>query len=57
MILVIVNCLTKMIYYKLVKTTIDVASLAKIIINMVVKYHGFAKSIFNDRSSIFTSKF
>ncbi len=44
-ILVIVDCLTKMVHYKLVKVTIDVLSLAKVIINMVVYYHRVLESI------------
>lgn len=36
-ILIIVNHLTKIIYYKLVKITMNVAGLSKVIINMVVK--------------------
>lgn len=42
-ILIIVDQLTKIIYYKLVKTKIDVASPAVIIINMVIKHHGVFK--------------
>ena len=38
-ILVIVNWLTKMVYYKPVKVTIDVSGLVKVSINVVVKYH------------------
>lgn len=39
----------KIIYYKPVKTTIDITSLAKIIItNMIVKYYNLSKSIISD---------
>ncbi len=56
-ILVIVNRLTKMVYYKPVKVKIDVPGLAKVIINVVVHHHGVSESIVTDRSSLFTSKF
>ena len=44
-ILVIVNQLTKMVYYKPIKVTINAPSLAKIIIDVVVKHHGLLDSI------------
>ena len=56
-ILVIVNRLIKMIYYKLVKVTINVPGLTKVIIKVVVQYHGLSDSIVSDRGSVFTSKF
>ena len=56
-ILVIVDWLTKMVYYKRVKITIDALGLAKIIINMVVWHHGLPDSIMTDKGSLFTSKF
>ncbi len=47
-----------MVYYKLVKViTIDTPSLAKVIINVVVRHHGVPKSIVTDRDLLFTSKF
>lgn len=39
-ILVIVDCLTKMIYYGLVKVRIDITRLVKDIINMVIRHYG-----------------
>ena len=57
LILVIVNWLTKMVYYKPVKVTINAPSLAEIIINMVVRHHGLSDSIVIDWRSLFTSKF
>ena len=56
-ILVIVDWLTKMVYYKLVKVTIDAPGLAKVIIGVVVRHHNFSDSIVTDRGSLFTSKF
>lgn len=47
-ILVNVNWFMKMVYYKLVKTTIDVSNLVKVIINIVMCYHGLINSIIND---------
>ena len=44
-ILVIVDRLTKMVYYKLVKITIDFPGLAKIIIDIVIRHHGLLNSI------------
>lgn len=57
MILVIVNCLTKIVHYKLVKTKIDVDSLAKVIINVIIKHHSLPNSIINNQGSLFSSKF
>ena len=56
-ILVIVDRLTKMVYYKPVKVTIDTPGLAEVIIDIVVKHHGLPDSIVTDRGSFFTSKF
>ena len=56
-ILVIVDRLTKMIYYEPVKVTIDVPGLAEVIINVVIWHHGLPDSIISDREAIFTSKF
>ena len=56
-ILVIVNWLMKMVYYKLVKVTIDTSGLAKVIINIVIRHHGFSDSIVTNRVLLFTSKF
>lgn len=47
-ILVKFDQLIKMIYYKIIKTTIDVLGLVKVIINMVVKHYNFSKLIIND---------
>ena len=56
-ILVIVDRLTKMIYYKLVKVIINTPRLAKVIINVVMRYYGFPDSIINYRRAIFIFKF
>lgn len=54
--LVIVDCLTKMFYYKSVKTTIDVAELAKVIISIVVGQHNLSGLIISNQSSLFIPK-
>ena len=56
-ILVIVDQLTKMVYYELVKVTINAPGLAEVIINVVVRHHGLPNSIVTDRGLLFTSKF
>ncbi len=47
-ILVIVDHLTKMIHYKLVKVMMDASSLAEMIIDVVVCHHGVPESIVID---------
>ena len=56
-ILVIVNWLTKMIYYEPVKISINALGMAKVIINVVVRHHGLPDLIVTNRGSLFTSKF
>ena len=56
-ILVIVDWLTQMVYYKSVKITINALGLAEVRINMVVRYHGLPDSIVINWDSLFTSKF
>ena len=56
-ILVIVNRLIKIVYYELVKVTINVLELAKVIIDMVVQYYGLSDFIISDPGAIFTFKF
>ena len=57
LILVIIHQLIKMIYYKPIKVTIDVLSLVKVIINMVLCYFRVLESIIMERSLLFISKF
>ncbi len=47
-ILVIVNRLTKIVYYKPVRVTIDVPGLAEVIIDVVVRHHRVPESIVMD---------
>ena len=56
-ILVIVDWLTKMVHYELVKVTIDAPGLAKIILDVVVRHHGLPDSIMSDRGLLFILKF
>ena len=57
LILVIINRLTEMVHYKLVKVTIDAPGLAKVNIDVVVLHHGLPDSIVTNRGSLFTSLF
>ena len=56
-ILVIIDWLTKMVYYKYVKVIINAPGLANVILDVVVRHHGLPDSIVSDRGSFFTSKF
>ncbi len=56
-ILVIVDRLTKIVYYEPVKVTIDTPGLAEVIIDVVMCHHGVPGSIVTDQGSLFTSKF
>lgn len=47
-ILVVIDRLIKMVYYKPIKTIIDVVDLAEVIINIIIKYHGLLESIISD---------
>ena len=46
-----------MVYYKLIKVTINAPSLVEIIIDVVMRHHGLPDSIVTDWGSFFTSKF
>ena len=56
-ILVIIDRLTKMVHYELVKITINAPDLAEVIINIVVRHHGLPDLIVTDRGSLLTWKF
>lgn len=56
-ILFIIECLIKMIYYDLVKTIINVASLVEVIIDMIIRYHSLLELIISDQNLVFTSEF
>ena len=56
-ILVIVNQLTKIVYYDPVKITFNAPGLVEVIINMGIRHHGLLDSIVINHSSLFISKF
>ena len=56
-ILVIVDQLTKMVYYKPVLITLNAKQLAEVLIEAIFKYHSLSDSIISGRKSLFTSKF
>ena len=56
-ILVIIDQLTKMVYYKPVKVIIDPPGHAEIIINMVMRHYRLPDSIVTNQGLLFTSKF
>ncbi len=56
-ILVIIDRLTKMVYYIPIKVMINAPGLAEVIINVVVHHHGVPESIVTDQGSLFISKF
>ena len=56
-ILVIINQLTKIVYYKPVKITINAPVLAEDIMDVVIQHHGFLNLMVTNRGSSFISKF
>ena len=46
-----------MVHYKPVKVNIDALSLAEVILDMIVQYHGLPNSIVIDWGLVFISKF
>ena len=46
-----------MIYYKLIKITINIPGLVKVIIDIMIRHHGLFNSIITDRGLLFMSKF
>ena len=56
-ILLVIDRLTKMVHYELVKITINAPGLAEVIIDEVVWHHDLPDSIVTDRGSLYTSKF
>ena len=56
-ILVIVNKLTKYIYFMLYKETFIAEQLANIVIDRLVRYYGLPRIFLTNRGLVFTSKF
>lgn len=48
LIIVIIDTLTKIVYYEPIKITIIILGLAEVIINVVILYHGFLELIVMD---------
>ena len=46
-----------MVYYELVKITIDALGLTKVILQVVVRYHGLLDSIITEQGLLFNLKF
>ena len=57
LILVIVDRLIKIVYYKPVTVTIDALGIAEVIIDVVIRHYGLPNSIVTNRGSLLTSKF
>ena len=55
-ILVIVDWLIKIVYYKSVKIAINIPRLAKVIIEIVVYHHGLPDLIMTNKELLFTLK-
>ena len=56
-IFVIIDRLTKMVYYEPAKVTIDALGFTKVIIDVVVKHHDLPDSIVSNCGLVFISKF
>lgn len=57
MIHIVIDYLTQIVHHEPVKTTINVAGLAEVIINVVVRHHGLSESIVSDSDLLFIFKF
>lgn len=57
LILIIVDMLFKIVYYKLVTTIIDVCGLVEIVIDVFVRQHVLLNFIINNKGTLFISKF
>lgn len=55
-ILVIINCLIQIMYYKLIKTTKHIAGQVKVIISIVIRYHDLSESIISNQGLLFIPK-
>ena len=53
----IIDCLTKLAHFLLVKMTYGFARLEKIYVNKIVKLHSVSNSIVSDIGPLFTSRF
>ena len=46
-----------MLYYKVVKITMNTLELVEVILNMIIWYHSLPNLIISDRDLLFNSKF
>ena len=53
----IINYLTNIIYYKLIKVIIDILDLVEVIMDILIHYPCISKSIYINQDSLFSSKF
>lgn len=53
----IANKSIKMIYYEIVKVTIDVSGLTEIMMDVIIKYYGLGNLIISNYDLIFISEF
>lgn len=51
-----INLQIQIVYYNLVKTIMDITSLAKILINVIKIHYNLSNSIINNKNALFTSK-
>lgn len=56
-ILVVVDKLTKSDHFISIRDTYEVADVAQVFINEIIRFHGVPKKIISDRDSRFTSRF
>ena len=56
-IIVIIDCLTKIVYYKLIKIIINTSELAEILLDIIVWYYSLSDLIVSNKSLLFISKF
>lgn len=54
--LVIIDRLTKIVHYKVVKTMINTLGLVDIKINIMMRYHGLSELVISNYNSLSTSK-
>lgn len=57
LIFITIDQFTKMIYYESIKVIINTLGLAKVIINVLVRYHRLSNSIINDYALVYSSQF
>ena len=56
-IFIVVDCLTKIVYYKLIWIIIDIFGIAQVIIAIIFQYYNFFDLIMSNQGSVFILKF